>query len=61
MAMPGVTFLVGPATYTNDLGLQRTVSFKERYQLQFTAEAFNLFNTAIRFAKTTKQGCRLPA
>jgi hypothetical protein len=41
----GRDILVGPLTRNNDVGLQRTASFKERFTLQFTAQAFNLFNT----------------
>jgi hypothetical protein len=41
----GRDILVGPLTWNNDIGLQRTASFKERFTLQFTAQAFNLFNT----------------
>jgi hypothetical protein len=41
----GRDILRGPGQFNNDVGLQRTVSFKERYALQFTAQAFNLFNT----------------
>ena len=34
------------ATFHNiDLGLSRSISFLERYQLEFRAEAFNIFNT----------------
>jgi len=41
----GRNILVGPDTRNNDVGLQRSASFKERFVLQFTAQAFNLFNT----------------
>ena len=41
----GRNILVGPGTRNNDVGLQRSASFKERFILRFTAQAFNLFNT----------------
>jgi len=41
----GRDILVGPRTRNNDVGLQRTATFKERFTLQFSAQAFNLFNT----------------
>jgi hypothetical protein len=41
----GRDILRGPAQFNDDIGLQRSASYKERYTLQFTAQAFNLFNT----------------
>ena len=41
----GRDILVGPSTRNNDVGLQRSASFKERFTLQFSAQVFNLFNT----------------
>ncbi len=41
----GRNILRGPNTFNNDLGLLRSATFKERYNLEFTAQAFNLFNT----------------
>jgi len=41
----GRNILSGPGFHNIDLGLSRSISFLERYQLEFRAEAFNLFNT----------------
>ncbi len=41
----GRNILRGPNTFNSDVGLLRTASFKERYTLQFSAQAFNVFNT----------------
>jgi hypothetical protein len=41
----GRNILRGPRQFNNDVGLQRSASFKERFTLLFTAQAFNLFNT----------------
>ena len=41
----GRNILVGPGQFNSDMGLQRTATFKERFNLQFTAQAFNMFNT----------------
>ncbi len=36
----------GPGLWQADLGASKRIAFKERYQLQFRAEAFNIFNRA---------------
>jgi hypothetical protein len=41
----GRNILRGPNTFNSDVGLLRTATFKERYTLQFSAQAFNVFNT----------------
>jgi hypothetical protein len=41
----GRNILRGPGQFNNDVGLQRSATFKERFTLQFSAQAFNLFNT----------------
>jgi hypothetical protein len=41
----GRNILRGPNTFNTDVGLLRTGTFKERYTLQFSAQAFNVFNT----------------
>jgi hypothetical protein len=51
----GRNILAGPSTYNNDIGLQRYATFKERYLLQFTTQAFNLFNTP-QFGLPKQQG-----
>src|SRR5262249_52744146 len=42
----GRNILVGPGQQNIDFGAVKTFSAKERYKLQFRAEAFNLFNHA---------------
>ncbi len=41
----GRNILRGPRTFNNDIGLQRSATFKERYNLLFSAQAFNVANT----------------
>jgi hypothetical protein len=41
----GRNIILGPGLHNSDIGLQRTATIKERYQIQFTAQAFNMFNT----------------
>ena len=41
----GRNILRGPNTFNSDVGLLRSATFKERYMLQFSAQAFNVFNT----------------
>ena len=41
----GRNILRGPNTVNTDVGLLRSATFKERYNLQFSAQAFNVFNT----------------
>jgi hypothetical protein len=41
----GRNILSGPGLHNIDLGLSRNVRFTERLNLEFRAEAFNLFNT----------------
>jgi len=41
----GRNILRGPNAFNNDVGLQRSATFKERFILDFTAQAFNVFNT----------------
>jgi hypothetical protein len=41
----GRNILVGPTGFNNDVGLQRSATIKERFILDFTAQAFNVFNT----------------
>ncbi len=41
----GRNIIRGPGLHNSDIGLLRTVSFKERYSVQFSAQAFNMFNT----------------
>jgi hypothetical protein len=41
----GRNILRGPNTFNNDIGLLRSGTFKERFNLQFSAQAFNVFNT----------------
>jgi hypothetical protein len=41
----GRNIILGPSAFNNDIGLQRSAIIKERFNLQFTAQAFNLFNT----------------
>jgi hypothetical protein len=40
----GRNILFGPGVKNIDFGIIKTFSMKERYKLQFRAEAFNLFN-----------------
>jgi hypothetical protein len=41
----GRNIIRGPGLHNSDMGLQRTATIKEKYQVQFTAQAFNMFNT----------------
>jgi hypothetical protein len=41
----GRNIIEGPGLHNSDIGLLRTIAFKERYALQFSAQAFNMFNT----------------
>jgi hypothetical protein len=41
----GRNILRGPNTVNSDVGVLRSATFKERYNLQFSAQAFNVFNT----------------
>ena len=41
----GRNILVGPATHQFDLAVYKAFPFRERFRLQFRAEAFNAFNT----------------
>ena len=41
----GRNILRGPNTFNSDVGLLRSATFKERFTLQFSAQAFNVFNT----------------
>ena len=41
----GRNILRGPNTFNTDVGLLRSATFKEKYNLQFSAQAFNVFNT----------------
>ena len=41
----GRNILNGPGFHNIDLGLSRYISLTERWNLEFRAEAFNLFNT----------------
>ena len=41
----GRNIIIGPGLHNADMGLQRTATIKEKYQVQFTAQAFNMFNT----------------
>jgi hypothetical protein len=40
----GRNFLIGPGARTVDLSMAKTTPIKERFKLEFRAEAFNLFN-----------------
>jgi hypothetical protein len=40
----GRNILFGPGTENIDFGVIKTFRFRERYKIQFRAEAFNLFN-----------------
>jgi hypothetical protein len=40
----GRNTLIGPGVRTVDLSMQKTTPIKERFKLEFRAEAFNLFN-----------------
>jgi hypothetical protein len=40
----GRNALIGPGTRTIDLSMSKTTPIKERFKLEFRAEAFNLFN-----------------
>jgi hypothetical protein len=40
----GRNALIGPGTRTLDLSMSKTTPIKERFKLEFRAEAFNLFN-----------------
>ncbi|HXM43650.1 MAG TPA: TonB-dependent receptor [Bryobacteraceae bacterium] len=41
----GRNFIRGPGSFNSDVGLLRSGTIKERYNVQFSAQAFNVFNT----------------
>jgi hypothetical protein len=43
----GRNTIIGPGTFVSDFGLYRNFKIRERGQLQFRAEAYNIFNRAI--------------
>jgi len=41
----GRNIIRGPGLHNSDIGLQRAATFRERFTLLFSAQAFNMFNT----------------
>ena len=45
MATPAATSFVDRVYINSDIGLTRNIAFRERFMVQFRAQAFNMFNT----------------